>query len=277
MSESGYVGLIAGDGALPVEFAKRTASRGQKVWAIGVTPNVNPEVAEHVERFDSVPITRWGQVVQTLKDARVDTVYLLGSVSKQALYSGAPMDERFMAVVSQAPDARDNMLFYAFADDLAREGITIREQMELLPELTAQPGVLTRRAPTPDEQKDIQFALRMAKGIAGLDIGQTVVVKRQAVLAVEAIDGTNETLRRGARLGHGGVVAAKVSKPNQDLRFDVPTVGPDTVKTMIECGVQVFVFEARNTILLGKEEFTHMADEAGLTIVASTPTHGEGE
>lgn len=276
MAEAEFVGLIAGNGALPVEFAKKAAEHGWRVLAIGATPGVSPKLAEYVERFLPIPITQWGHVVHALECHGVKSVYVLGSVPKGALYGGAPTDERFLSVIRSAKDARDNELFLAFAKDLAQRGITIREQMELLPQLTTGPGVLTRRQPTDEEWRDIDFALRMAKGLAALDIGQTVVVKRQAVLAVEAIEGTDETLRRGAQLGKGDVVACKVAKPNQDPRFDLPTIGGDTLRTMAESGVRVLAFEAHRTILVDRDEIQRIADAADLSLVAVEIGSGEG-
>lgn len=277
MKENTFIGLLAGEGRLPVEFAKRTRERGLPVFAVGLTPNVDPAVAQYAARYSAIPLTQWGTVVEALKEAGVKTVYLLGSVSKRTLYNGVPLDARGMAIVQSAADRRDDVLFLAAAADLAREGISIGSQVDLFPEILAGPGLLTRRPPTEREEKDIAFAMRMAKAIAGLDIGQTVVVKDQAVLAVEAIDGTNETLRRGARLGNGEVVAAKVAKPQQDPRFDVPTVGPDTVRVMAECGVRVLACEACKTILLDKEETVRLADEAGISLVAVAWRGEEGE
>lgn len=277
MFEIGLIGLLAGEGTLPVEFAKKAADKGLRVLAIGVTQNTHPDIVRYVTEFLAIPITQWGQVVHAFTSRGVERVYVLGSVSKQALYSGAPMDERFMSVLQAARDGRDNQLFLAFAQDLAQSGITICEQMELLPELTTGPGVLTKRQLTPEEERDVEFAFRMAKGVAGLDIGQTVVVKKQSVLAVEAIDGTNETLRRGAMLGKGDVVAVKVTKPDQDLRFDLPTIGTDTLRTMAECGVRVLAFEAHRTILLDKDQLKALADAADITLVAIEPGLAEGE
>lgn len=268
MSRTDWVGLIAGSGVLPVEAAKWLTGSGRKVLGLGVTPDVDPQLADHVTRYEAIPVTQWGSVVKALKEAGIDTVYLLGAVSKRALYTGVEMDERFISILRTAKDARDHMLFLAFASDLEREGIVIRSQTEALPEMIAKPGVLTRRLPTDTERNDIIFAVQMAKAIAALDIGQTVVVKHQAVLAVEAIDGTNSTLQRGAQLGNGDVVAAKVAKPNQDPRFDVPTVGPDTVRTMAECGVRVLAIEAHNTIVPEFKTMIRLADEADLTLIA---------
>lgn len=277
MAEKRYIGLLAGEGSLPVEFAKRTQERGLSVLAIGLTPNVDPAVAQHAARYAAIPLTQWGTVVETLKEAGVETVYLLGSVSKRTLYANVALDARGIAILQSVKDRRDDALLLAVTADLEREGITIGSQVDLFPEILAEAGLLTRRPPTERERKDVAFAMRMAKAIAGLDIGQTVVVKEQAVLAVEAIDGTNETLRRGARLGNGDVVAAKVAKPRQDPRFDVPTVGPDTVRAMAECGVRVLAFEAGKTILLDKEVTVRLADEADLTLIAVEWGGEEGE
>lgn len=275
MDYVGQVGLLAGEGVLPVEFAKKAKQQGHKVMAVGVTPNTHPELANHVAEFTAVPLTQWGKVVSSLTEAKINTVFLLGSVSKGALYSDAPMDDRFLSVVQAAKDGRDNELFRSFAADLASVGITIGAQFDLLPNLITKPCLLTRRAPSAVEQKDIDFAYAMAKGVAGLDIGQTVVVKQQAVLAVEAIEGTNETLRRGAKLGLGDVVAVKVAKPNQDLRFDVPTIGPDTIRTAMEAGVRVLAFEAYRTLLIERDEMVQLADANDITLVAIDPSTRE--
>lgn len=277
MADGEIIGLIAGNGALPVEFAKRAAANGYRVLAIGATPGASSDIAQYVERFLPIPITQWGQVVHALERHDVKNVYVLGSVPKGTLYAGAPTDERFHAVLRSAQDGTDNGLFLAFANDLAQCGITIREQMELLPELTTGPGVLTKRQPTEAEWRDVRFAYRMAKGLADLDIGQTVVVKRMAVLAVEAIEGTDETLRRGAQLGRGDVVACKVAKPNQDLRFDLPTIGPETLRTMAECGVKVLAFEAHRTILVDRAKIEEIADSADVSLIAVEPGCEEGE
>lgn len=275
MDDVGHIGLLAGAGVLPVEFAKEAKEQGYRVLAVALTSDVHPQLANHVAQFTSVPITQWDRVVAALTSARVRTVFLLGSVSKSALFSGAPMDERFLSLVQSAKDSRDNELFYAFAADLESVGVTIAAQPDLMPNIVSQPRLLTHRPPSEAEQKDIAFAYKMAKGLAQLDIGQTVVVKQQAVLAVEAIEGTNATLRRGATLGRGDVVAVKVAKPNQDMRFDVPTVGPDTVRTMLEVGVRVLAFEAYRTLLLQKEEMVRLADEANITLLAIDPSGEE--
>jgi len=134
--------------------------------------------------------------------------------------------------------------------------------------LMPQPGILTRRQPTAAEEADMEFGFKMAKEIGGLDIGQTVVVKNRAVLAVEAIEGTDACIRRGGELGRGGVVVAKVAKPQQDLRFDVPSVGPDTLQMMIASGAGALVIEAGKTLLVDRAKVLALADENNITIVA---------
>ena len=151
---------------------------------------------------------------------------------------------------------------------MAAEGITVLDQTELLRPLMPMPGVLTQRKPTEQELADMRYGLGMAKKIGGLDIGQTVVVKNRAIMAVEAIEGTDACIRRGGQLGRGGVTVAKSAKPKQDMRFDVPGVGPDTLDSMVEAGASALVIEAGKTLVVDRDAMVKKADQHGITIVA---------
>ena len=156
----------------------------------------------------------------------------------------------------------------AFVRELATNGLGVLDQTALIATLMVQPGILTSRAPSMSEQGDIDYGFTMAKQIGGLDIGQTVVVKNRAIMAVEAIEGTNECILRGGQLGRGGVTVAKTAKPKQDMRFDVPTVGHDTIKAMTQAGATALVIEAGKTLLVDKKKIVAFANEHGITIVA---------
>lgn len=264
----GLIGLLAGDGNLPVAFARAARRFGRKVFAVGLSPGVQPSLADEVACFERIPITKWDAVVRALVERGVRDVVVLGKVSKTLLFVDRSWDERFARVIRSAPDARDDQLLLAFTADLASEGVIVCDQTELLPELFPGPAFLTKRRPDEREWRDIAFGFRMAKGIGGLDIGQTVVVKELAVLAVEAIEGTDEAILRGGALGRGGAVVVKVAKPQQDLRFDVPTVGPQTVRVMRQCGATTLAFEARRTFVVDEATMLAAAEEAGIAVVA---------
>jgi DUF1009 family protein len=162
----------------------------------------------------------------------------------------------------------DDDILRAVADELAKEGIEIVSSILYLPDLVAQPGCLTRKKPSRAEQEDIRFGWKVAKELGRLDIGQCVVVRRKTVLALEAMEGTNETILRGGSLGKEKAVVVKVSKPKQDLRFDVPAVGVDTVRTMARVKASVLAVEAAKTLIFDKIEMITYADESGISIIA---------
>ena len=181
-----------------------------------------------------IKVGQLGKLIKIFKEQDVTDVLMAGGIKKTRLFSGAVPDLRGMALLARMIHKKDDSLLRAVAEELESEGITVRESTLYLDNLLAAPGVLTKRKPSRDEQQDIEFGWQMAKEIGRLDIGQTVVVKDQAVLAVEAIEGTDEAIRRGGRLCGEGAVVVKICKPQQDLRFDLPAIGAQTIRTMVE-------------------------------------------
>lgn len=268
------VALLAGAGELPLAFARAAKRRGFSVTAVAVAPDVDPRLKDEVARFAYVPITQWGRVVRELQLSGSRQVFVFGRVSKSVLFAEDAWDDRFRSVIAQTHDGSDLELLLAFAADLAREGLHICEQPALLPELFPGPGVLTRRNPTEQEWRDIAFGFHVAKSTSALEIGQTVVVKDKVVLAVEAMEGTDAAIVRGGRLAQGGAVAVKVARPQQDLRFDMPTVGPSTIAAMLAGGVAVLAFEAGRTLVIDRERVVRDADVADIAVVAWRPEEG---
>jgi DUF1009 family protein len=263
------IGLIAGVGRLPVEFARAARGMGFAVVAIAVAPGVDDELAQIANKFYTVGLGELDKLVVTLKQETVNKVTLLGKVTKEHLFSGAVRpDPRMQKLLAGLKDLNDDTVMLALVREFAGEGIGVLDQTELIRQLMPSAGLLTERCPTPAEQEDMEFGLAMARQIGGLDIGQTVVVKNKAVLAVEAIEGTDACIRRGGQLGRGGVIIAKAAKPEQDLRFDVPSVGPDTLNVMIEIGAVALVIEAGKTLLVEKQQVVEMANKNGIAIVA---------
>ncbi len=263
------IGLLAGVGRLPVEFARAASGMGFTVIAVGVVPGVDPELAAAAKKFYAVSVGELGRIIAILKEEGVREVTMLGKVTKELMFTGAvQFDDRAKKLFAGLADNRDDTIMLAFVRELAGEGIGVLDQTALIRALMPAPGVIARRQPTAAEEADIEFGLRMAKEIGALDIGQTVVVKNRAVLAVEAIEGTDACIRRGGQLGRGGAVVAKVAKPGQDLRFDVPAVGTATIQAMIESGAGVLVIEAGRTLLVDRDKVVALADANDIAIVA---------
>jgi DUF1009 family protein len=264
---SDRIGILAGHGRLPVFFAAEAKRRGCEVAAIELAPGADPDLASVVHHWRPVSIGCWQEVIDTLHELRVSALYLVGKVDKRLLYGGVQMDARFLRILASLREKNDNRIVLAFVADLEREGFTIGDQRDFLTDLLAGNGPLTKSQPTPREWEDIAFGFRMAKGIAGLDIGQTVVVKSGAVLAVEAIEGTDECIMRGGSLGQKDVVVVKVAKPHQDRRFDIPTFGLRTVETLAKARARVLAFEGDITFVMDRAETVALADRHGISLL----------
>ncbi len=263
------IGLIAGVGRLPVEFARAARGMGVHVIGIGVLPEVDPELAQVTHSFEYINIAKLDRIFKVLKREQVTEITLLGKINKELIYAHRELpDFRVLKIFTRLKNYSDDTLTLALVEELAAEGIAVLDQTELLRPLMPQPGVLSRRAPTDSELADMRFGLKMAKQIGGLDIGQTVVVKNQAIMAVEAIEGTDACIRRGGQLGRGGVTVAKSAKPQQDMRFDVPGIGPDTIDSMVDAGAVALVIEAGRTLVVDRDKMVAKADQNEICIVA---------
>lgn len=263
------IGLIAGVGRLPVEFARAARGMGFTVIAIGVVPGVEAELETAADKYYAISVGELERVLTTLKQEAVTEVTMLGKVTKELMFTSAvKLDIRMQKLLASLKDSSDDTIMMAFVRELAAEGIGVLDQTALIKALMPAPGILTKRQPTDAEKADMEFGYQMAKHIGGLDIGQTVVVKNRAVIAVEAIEGTDACIRRSGALSRGGAVVAKVAKPNQDMRFDVPGVGPATIQAMIEAGATALVMEAGRTLLVDKIKTVALAEEHGITIVS---------
>ncbi|WP_425058592.1 UDP-2,3-diacylglucosamine pyrophosphatase LpxI [Sporomusa carbonis] len=263
------IGLIAGVGRLPVEFARAARGMGFDVIAIAVAPGVDAELAQAASKFYTTGLGELDKLIQILKAEAVRQVTLLGKVTKEHLFSGAARpDGRMQRLLAGLKDLNDDTVMLALVREFAGEGIDVPDQTALIRQLMPAAGVLTKRRPSPAETADMEFGLSLARQIGGLDIGQTVVVKNRAVMAVEAIEGTDACIRRGGALSRGGAIVAKAAKPKQDMRFDVPSVGPDTLKAMIETGAAALAIEAGKTLLVDKKQVIELADSHGISIVA---------
>jgi len=268
MKGGNRIGLIAGGGQFPRLFAKAARRAGVSVVAVGFDGETDPTLSEEVDVFYLIKLGQLGRLIECFKKENVNRAAMAGTINKTRLYSRIRPDWRAIRFALKLRNKQDDFLLRALASELESEGIFIEPSTVFLPELLAPEGILTRRRPNWRERQDIKFGWQIAKAFGNLDVGQCVVVKNQAVVAVEAIDGTDETIRRGGRLCGSGAVVVKVSKPNQDLRFDVPSVGPKTIEVMKEVGASVLVIEAGKTLVFDIDEMIKAADSNGISIVS---------
>jgi hypothetical protein len=272
------IGLIAGGGQFPLLFAEGARQAGYSVVAVGFDGETDLRVADHVDRFHLIKLGQLNKLIQAFKKAGVTRAAMAGAINKTKLYARIRPDWRAFKLLGKLHNKKDDFLLRALAQELESEGILIEPSTLFLPTLLAPEGILTRRRLNAKEKRDVAFGWDMAKAVGHLDIGQCLVVKDQAVLAVEGIDGTDATILRGGRLCREGAVVVKVSKPIQDLRFDVPAVGLQTIETMKEVKARVLVIEAGKTLLFDRERVIREADRAGITVVAvRDPQEGSKE
>jgi DUF1009 family protein len=262
------IGIIAGSGQFPGIFSKAAKERGLKVYAVAHVGETDPRLETLVEAIRWVKIGQLNRIIAFFKKNGVSDAVMAGAITKTKMFSRVRPDVRALKVLATMDHTQDDGLLRAFAGEMEKQGITIRPSTFLLPELLARRGCWTRRKPTKTEVADVRFGWRIAKEIGGLDIGQTVVVRGGSVMAVEAIDGTDATIRRGGKLGKEKAVVVKVSKPNQDMRFDIPAVGVKTIKTMRDVGASVLAVEAGKTAVFDREEMVALADRNRIAIIA---------
>jgi DUF1009 family protein len=273
------VGLLAGGGGFPAHFAQAAASRGVRVVCVAVRGHADGSLRLLVERFYWAGLARVGRMIRCFHREQITTVVMAGKIHKTAMFAPWRLFRHLpdwrtirLWLCRRRRDNADDSLLLSVIDEFKREGIAFASALEICPELLVPQGVATRRRPTRAELADVLFGWKLAKEMGRLDVGQSVLVKESAVLAVEAIEGTDQAIARAGRLcPAGGFTLVKVAKPNQDVRFDVPTIGPETVETLRRAGGKVLAVEANRTILLDREETIRRADWAGITIVALSP------
>lgn len=262
------IGIIAGSGRFPVLFAETARRRGVQVVAVAHRGETAPELEGVVERITWIYPGELQGMIDGLKAAGVRQTVMVGGIAKPRLFSDLRLDARALAVIQRVGQVRDDLVLRAVAAELEAEGIAVVESTLYLQEIVPAAGVLSRRAPEPPEWDDIRLGFRAAKVIGQFDIGQSVVVRMGAVVAVEGIEGTDATIRRAGQLANGDIVVVKVCKPTQDTRFDLPAVGPDTIRTLAAVRGKALAVEAGRTITLDRTEMLALADEAGITVVA---------
>ncbi len=277
------IGLVAGWGRFPVVVAEALKVQGYEVHCIGLRGHVDESLAAMCDSFVLSGVARLGSAIRHFHRRGVEQVTMAGKVFKHKLLFGR------YGWLSLVPDLRtiraffplyylgkkdrsDDTMLTVIIHEFAKDGITMAPATDFAPELLAPPGVLTRRGPTSTEKQDIEFGWPLAKEMGRLDIGQSVAIKGRSVVAVEAVEGTDACIRRAGELcPRGGFTVVKVAKPQQDMRFDVPTIGQGTIQSLADSGARCLAIEAGKTIIVDQAEVIAQADRLGISIVAIEP------
>ena len=261
------IGLIAGNGRFPIIFADNAKRLGYHVSAVAHEGETEPELAGHVDRIHWVKIGQLSKLIKAFKEDKVRQAVMLGGIKKTHMFTTLRPDLRTLAMATRLALRKDDDILRELAKELEGEGIAICESTFGLEGILAEEGTLTTRAPSEKEWEDIRYGWDVAHDIGRLDIGQCVVIKDCVVVAVEAVEGTDGAIKRGGDLAKDGAVVVKRSKPQQDLRFDLPAVGPRTIEVMASVKASVLAIEAGRTVLLDREIMLEKAKSARIAIV----------
>jgi DUF1009 family protein len=270
------VGLLAGSGRFPFLFAEGAKAKGYDVVCVGIEGNADPTLAQSVSTFYWNGVAKLGSLINRFKSERISCIVMAGKIQKKAMFDRWRLlrhmpDWRFarLFLSAQRKDNRDDSLLLALIDEFERDGIHVASALDIVPEILAQAGCMTNRAPSAHERSDISFGWMLAKELGRLDIGQSVCVRERAILALEAIEGTDKAIERAGQLcPSGGFTVVKVAKPKQDMRFDVPTIGQSTIETMIRAGATCLAIETAKTIVIDSKETIALAEKHGISVIS---------
>ncbi len=264
------LGLIAGMGGLPLALAAEARKMGHYIVAIALQPPADESLKPLADEFHKISVGRFGGLLSLLKKQSITNVVMAGKVPKTLLYenkSSIIPDLKAVKLLFSLKNHSDDTIMGAVVRELEKKGIIVHKTTDFTKDLLVSEGVLTRNKPSRKDIEDIEFGWEVAKNMGGLDIGQTVVVKNLAVMSVEAIEGTDRAITRGGKLAEKNAVVIKVSKPNQDMRFDVPVAGIETLRTMKKVSARVLALEAGTCIIMDKEKFIKEADTSGIVVI----------
>ena len=261
------IGLLAGAGEVPAYFAKQAAQRGIRITAVSFSDETHSKLEPLVEKAYSIGIGKPGKIFKTFKDENITDLVMLGKVDKKIIFRPSFFDLRAIKFFKSLISQEDKTLLLGVIREIEKEGLNVLDQKELLGEVFPGKGVLTERKPSIKEMEDIKFGIPIAKKLADMEIGQTIVVKNKTVVSVEAIEGTDRALQRGCELSRGKCVAVKVSRTNQDYRYDVPGIGAQTMESLINGGASVLAMEAERVMVVDQKKVVEVANRAKISIV----------
>lgn len=263
------IGLIAGNRRFPICFAEAAKAKGFYIVAAAIKGDTSRQLKKSVDKIYWLGLDEFRRLFEVFKSEGIKKVVMAGQISPCRLFSKeVSRDKELSTLLDSIKDKRADSIFGAIADKLKSEGFELIDSTTFMDSLLPKRGVLTSRDPDVLIKADIDFAFRMAKEVALLDIGQTVAVKNRAIVAVEALEGTDNLIRRAGQISRGGFTLVKVSKPKQDVRFDVPVVGLNTVRNLIKAKASCLAIEAEKTIFIDQRQALNLADKRGLVVVA---------
>ena len=262
-------GLIAGNGEFPFLVVEAARKKGVELAVVAIREETDKRIETVARSVVWVGIGQLGKMIRFFKKESVSRAIMAGQVKHVQIFSGALPDLRMLRMLYNLPRRNTDSLIGGIADELGKDGIELVDSTYFMQDYLTNSGVLTKRQPDEIERGNIEYGLRIAGEIARLDLGQTVVVRAKACVAVEAMEGTDATIRRAGELAKGKLTVVKVSKPNQDMRFDVPVVGVPTVETMIAAGATCLCLTAGKTLIFGREEMIRLADKHKISIVVA--------
>ncbi|MFN2531652.1 MAG: LpxI family protein [Pyrinomonadaceae bacterium] len=260
-------GLIAGNGKFPLMVLEAAKKAGEQVAVAAIREETDPRIDQLAETVTWIGIGQLGRMIRFFKQQDVQKAMMAGQVKHVQIFGRAIPDARMLKVLLKLPRRNTDSLIGAIVSELQSEGIEVIDSTYFLQDYLPTAGVLTRRHPDQREQDDIEYGLDIAREIGRLDLGQTIVVRALACVAIEAMEGTDDTIRRAGGLAKGKLTVVKVAKPNQDMRFDVPVVGPPTIQAMVEAGATCLCINAGKTLMFDIEEMIELANREKITVV----------
>ena len=263
------LGLIAGNGNFPFLVIAGAHRAGVQVAVAAIREETDPAIEQIADRLTWVGIGQLGKMLKFFKTEGVDKAIMAGQVKHVQIFSNAIPDVRMLKMLLRLPKRNTDSLIGAVASELAHEGIELIDSTHFLKDQLPTVGTLTRRAPDDRERSDVEYGLEVAREIARLDLGQTIVVRDRACVAIEAMEGTDATIKRAGELANGKLTVVKVAKPGQDMRFDVPVIGLPTIETMIQAGATCLSITAAKTLIFDREAMLERANEAKISVIGS--------
>jgi len=262
------IGLVAGYGKLPLIFAQAAKEKGETVIGFGLKGVTDENLAGCVDRMHWLEWGGFKKALLLIAAERIKRIVMLGKIKKDVFFKGdEEFDDKARKILEETKDRKDYSILSEISKVLKTFGIEVMDPTGYLKELMPSKGVLTKREPTKDEWGDIDYGKLVAKDLSRYDIGQTIAVKDKTVIALEAVEGTDEMIRRAGRLARAGFVVVKVARPHQDMKFDIPLIGPDTLNALIEAKGKALALEGERTLLMDKSELVKIADENSISVV----------
>jgi UDP-2,3-diacylglucosamine hydrolase len=262
------IGLIAGAGEVPVYFAQKASQLGIKLVSVGFSEEIQKGLAPFSEKSYSIGVGQPGKIFKTLHENNVKDLLILGKVDKGVVFKLQKFDFKALQFLKNIVTHEDKILLLGVIDEVEKEGFRVLSQKEFLSDIFPPKGNLSRRVPSKQELEDIEFGLPIARKLADMEIGQTLIVKNKTVVAVEALEGTDRAIQRGCELARGKCVVIKVSRTNQDYRYDSPGIGPQTIRILAEGKAGVLALEAERVMVVEQTKVIDLADQAKISVVS---------